>query len=323
MNFLIKHFEMAWENRAPLREEFFRTQTTCCRLFCGADEGAPGIVVEQYGPVLLVQIWPDDFGFSDDDLEEACTWLMGQTRAQSVYRKVFEKDRSARPAGEANYDDKPYLGTPSPVAITVQENGVRYEVHPFSGFMTGLFMDQRENRVELAQLAKGKKLLNLFSYSCSFSVAAAVHGAAGTVNVDLSKKYLDLGRRNFELNGLALDSHRFFADDSREFLRRQQKRDEKFDVVVIDPPSFSRNGKKVFRLEEEAEDMLFVAGRTVASGGHLFFSCNLSKWDESDFLAVVRDGLPEKDWERLPKIKKPVDFAADRLMKSILLKRRT
>ncbi len=322
MNFLIQHLEVAWKKRASLREEFFFSKSNAYRLLSGADETAPGIIVEQYGPVLLFQIWPDDFGFSDADVKAAGEWLMALTGAKSLYCKKFEKDRSGKPPDEKLYDDKPLLGAVSAEAFEVSENGVRFEVRPFSGYMTGLFMDQRENRRWIASQANGKSLLNLFAYSCTFSVAAAFYGAKSTTNVDLSGKYLTMGKRNFEINAIPLTEHRFFADDCRDFLRRQQKREERYDIVVLDPPSFSRNVKKVFRLEEEVQNLVTAASALVAPQGHFFFSCNLKGWEEPEFIALLRESLPNVSWEKLPAIKKPVDFAADRLMKSALFRRR-
>ncbi len=321
MNFLIKNLEQAWLVREPLREEFFRTQTNAFRLLSGPDEGVPGLVAEQFGTVAVFTVWPDDFGFDDESLKEAALWLLATTGARSVYRKAYSKDRSGA-ASEEVAAVEPFAGKPSPEAFAVAENGVLFEVRPFSSFMTGLFLDQRENRRSIAELARGKKLLNLFSYTCSFSVTAAKYGAVSTTNIDLSAKYLSWGKRNFELNGLEPKDHRFFSDDAREHLRRAEKRGDRYDVIVLDPPSFSRNGKKVFRLEEEASELIAEAAAVVAPGGHLFFSCNYAEWDEREILPMLRDVLDSSEWTLQDKIKKPVDFQADRLMKSALFRRK-
>ncbi len=319
MNFLIKNLEQAWELRAPLREQFFRTKTNAFRLLSGADEGVPGLVIEQFGAVAVLTVWPDDLGFDDDNLLEAAEWLLATTGAKSVYRKVLTRDRSGGAGGgtgENTFDPTPFAGEPSPEAFTVMENGVSFEVRPFTGFMTGLFLDQRENRRVIAEMARGKKLLNLFAYTCSFSVAAAKYGAASTTNIDLSAKYLGWGKRNFELNGLDVKAHRFFPDDAREHLRRAAKRGDQYDIVVLDPPSFSRNGKKVFRLEEEAAELVTEASYVVAPGGQFYFSCNYSEWDDREILPMLRECLPSPAWTMQEKIAKPLDFASDTLMKS-------
>jgi 23S rRNA (cytosine1962-C5)-methyltransferase len=238
-----------------------------------------------------------------------------------VYRKVFEKDRSVTKPDNSLYQERPFWGDASPSEVTVVENGLKYEVRPYSGTMTGLFLDQRENRKKIAQISNGKSLLNLFAFSCSFSVAAVGGGARRSTNVDLSAKYLAWGKKNFELNAFALDEHRFFADDAREYLRRAAKRGESFDIVVLDPPSFSRNKNKVFRLEQEAAELIRAASDRVARGGYFFFSCNFSGWDETTVSRLLSETLPAKTWGTPLEIKKPVDFYADRLLKSALFKR--
>src|SRR4029077_8305013 len=108
-----------------------------------------------------------------------------------------------------------------------------------AGYSVGLFVDQRENRRYVREM-EPKRLLNCFAYTCSFSVAAAA-GGAQTVNVDLLKKNLARGRENFALNALSTADHRFIADDVRPVLRRLARRGEKFDMIILDPPTFSRS----------------------------------------------------------------------------------
>src|SRR5207302_973405 len=118
------------------------------------------------------------------------------------------------------------------------ENHLKYGIDFGAGYSVGLFVDQRENR-RFVQQSKPKRLLNCFAYTCSFSVAAASVGAT-TVNVDLSKKSLERGRENFGLNSLATIDHRFIADDLIAVLPRLARKGEKFDMIILDPPTFSR-----------------------------------------------------------------------------------
>src|SRR5207249_5097550 len=123
-----------------------------------------------------------------------------------------------------------------------------------AGYSVGLILDQRENRRFVRQ-AKPERLLNCFAYTCSFSVAAASAGAQ-TVNVDLSKKSLEHGRQNFVLNSLSTEGHKFIADDVRPVLRRLARRGEKFDVIILDPPTFSRTkGGEALHVESYWEDL--------------------------------------------------------------------
>jgi 23S rRNA (cytosine1962-C5)-methyltransferase len=145
-----------------------------------------------------------------------------------------------------------------------------------AGYSVGFFVDQRENRSYLRKLAP-KQLLNCFAYTCSFSVAAASVGAS-TVNVDLSKKALARGRENFGLNSLTTADHRFIADDVLKILPRLARRGEKFDAIILDPPTFARSGSaRTFRVDRDFEGLLLTALEVVARDGHILLSTNCSK----------------------------------------------
>ncbi len=135
------------------------------------------------------------------------------------------------------------------------ENHLRFGIDFGAGYSVGLFVDQRENRRFVRQ-ARPKRVLNCFAYTCSFSVAAASAGAE-TVSVDLSKKSLTRGRENFGLNNLSTEGHGFIADDVRPVLRRMARRSEKFDMIILDPPTFSRiKGGPAFHVEKDFEELI-------------------------------------------------------------------
>jgi 23S rRNA (cytosine1962-C5)-methyltransferase len=165
------------------------------------------------------------------------------------------------------------------LVTTVQENGVRYALDFEAGYSHGLFLDQRGNRAFLRRIAP-KKLLNTFAYTCSFSVIAALAGGE-TVSIDLSKKSLDRGRQNFALNDLPTDpGHRFLADDVLDVLPRLARRGEKFDAIVLDPPTFSRgnNGRR-WQIEQHFEEFLGAALELAAPGARVLISTNCAKLD--------------------------------------------
>lgn len=170
-------------------------------------------------------------------------------------------------------------GDPSlPLVTVVTEGGVRYGIDFGAGYAAGLFIDQRANRAFVGGL-KPRRMLNTFAYTCSFSVVAARAGAE-TLSLDLSKKSLDRGRKNFELNGLSLDGHRFIADDVLDVLPRLEKRGEKFDLIILDPPTFSlgNRGRK-WKVEEQLEDLLKTALELAAPGAWVLLSTNCTKLD--------------------------------------------
>ncbi len=159
-----------------------------------------------------------------------------------------------------------------------RERGLRFEVDFLAGYSCGLFPDQRANRLRLRELAP-RRVLNTFAYTCAFSVAAASVGAQ-TVSLDLSKGSLERGRRNFMHNEIPCDGHRFIADDVFDVLPRLERRGEKFDVIILDPPTFSRGRKgRVFRAETGYGRLLELAARCLEPGGWILLSTNCSSLD--------------------------------------------
>src|SRR5256885_15896781 len=153
------------------------------------------------------------------------------------------------------------------------EHHLKFGIDFGEGYSVGLFVDQRENRRFVRQ-AKPERLLNCFAYTCSFSVAAASAGAQ-TVNVDLSKKSLERGRQNFVLNSFSTEGHKFIADDVRPVLRRLARRGEKFDVIILDPPTFSRTkGGEAFHIEKDFEELIVAALEMIERNASIFLSTN-------------------------------------------------
>jgi 23S rRNA (cytosine1962-C5)-methyltransferase len=159
-----------------------------------------------------------------------------------------------------------------------------------AGYSAGLFIDQRANRA-LVRRAGVKRMLNTFAYTCSFSVVAALAGAE-TVSVDLSKKSLDRGRENFALNGLETDGHRFLADDVLEVLPRLARKGERFDAIVLDPPTFSRGNKgRKFQVERDLEALFVAALEVAAPRARILLSTNCTRLDRRALEAIARYGL--------------------------------
>src|SRR2546423_15556011 len=169
----------------------------------------------------------------------------------------------------------------------VTENHLKFGIDFDAGYSVGLFVDQRENRKFVRQ-TKPKRMLNCFAYTCSFSVAAAPAGAS-TVNVDLSKKSLERGRQNFSLNSLSTDGHQFIADDVRPVLRRLERRGEKFDMIILDPPTFSRTqGGKAFHVEKDFEELIAAALEVAEREARILLSTNCETLDEQAVERMAR-----------------------------------
>ena len=198
--------------------------------------------------------------------------------ARELVRKASDQKPAALIAGE------------EPCEITVQENGLSYLVEPAGGYSSGLFLDQRLNRQWVSGLG-AKRMLNLFAYTCSFTVCAASAGAE-TCSVDASKRVLGTGRRNLELNGIdPAEGHRFLADDAMKVVPRLLKRGETFDLIVLDPPTFGRADGRVFRIEKDLPVLVRDCFALLEPGGSLLVSCNYGEWTPSDLKELCDEAL--------------------------------
>jgi 23S rRNA (cytosine1962-C5)-methyltransferase len=251
-----------------LHRAFAAEHTDAMRLYT-ADDGW----VERFGVDVLIS------HKSEPALERMSTELYLWTlNVGYTFRRIF-----ARFLPKQNAEREPprlVLGDSSTNLQTIAtERMLRYGIDFSAGYSVGLFIDQRENRRYVREI-EPKRLLNCFAYTCSFSVAAASVGAQ-TVSVDLSKKSLARGRENFALNALPTNDHAFIADDVMDVLPRLARKGEKFDVIVLDPPTFSRSHKgKPFQVESDYEKVLAAAIELVERNGSILVSTNCSKMDE-------------------------------------------
>jgi 23S rRNA (cytosine1962-C5)-methyltransferase len=172
----------------------------------------------------------------------------------------------------------------------VTERHLKFRIDFSAGFSVGLFPDQRENRAYVRRVAP-KRVLNCFAYTCSFSLSAA-HVGATTLNIDLSKKSLARGRENFALNNLPTMGHRFIADDVMEVLPRLARKDEKFDVIILDPPTFSRSpGGRTFHVNNDFEKLLTDALELTERDSRILLSTNCSTLRVHALEVMARYGL--------------------------------
>ncbi len=267
--------------------------TNAVRLFDGAADGIDGLVIEQYGDVLVVQTQAGRLVLSDDAVCELCRLAMQRVGARAVYRKSFPKDRSSLHAAleHAHRNPRPWLGEPAPAEIEVQEAGARFLVRPYDGYATGLYLAHRTARQFVRANCAGRRVLNTFAYTCGFTVAAALGGAASTVSVDVSKKSLEWGKRNLAANGIALDDHRFICSDVFDYYRRALRQGHRFDWIILDPPTFARarHARDTFSVAADLPRLVEGALDLLDRGGVLFLSVNYHGLTEQRLERVVRD----------------------------------
>ncbi len=219
---------------------------------------------------------------------------------------------------------KPHLlsGEPETGFQTIAtERKLKYSIDFGTGYSAGLFLDQRENRSFVQQLRRAR-LLNCFAYTCSFSVAAAAAGAR-TVNIDLSKKWLNRGKQNLELNGLNVADHRFIEDDVRPVLRRMTRRADKFDIIILDPPTFSHTaGGKAFHVQEDFAELIARSLEIANEQAWILLSTNCTSIDPKALkmtaLTCLKDArLTGKFHQTPPPIDYPDGFGANTVWLSL------
>ncbi len=288
--------------------------TDAFRLLNGAADGVPGVVVERLGRVLIMQILEERCVLNAASQRRVARFFKEWFDASAVYRKRFPKDRAAP---DATVDDElsnpaPMLGEPAAAEIEIREKGIRLGVRPYDGYSTGLFLDHRDNRARVRELAENRRVLNLFAYTCGFSVAAALGGAASTVSVDLSRTHLERGKENFTRNGLSLDNQTFIASEAFEYFKRAARQGQTFDLIIMDPPTFARmkRPKRTFNVQKDLPAMVAEASRLLDRDGLLMVSTNCRQMSGKALLAAVRAGLNRRATVvAAPPL--PPDFASD------------
>ncbi|HEY3666198.1 MAG TPA: class I SAM-dependent methyltransferase [Polyangiaceae bacterium] len=256
------------------------------RVVNDSGDGLPGVCVDRYGDFAVLSLSSDEASARAQELAD----LLFEYGARGVYLKQRARADLRREAHAELAPKAPIAGLPVPGELIVQENHARFGVTLDEGLSSGLFLDQRDNRRKIAAFCGGRRVLNLFSYTCSFSVYAALASAERVTSVDLSGPALARGRENFKLNGLDPEAHSFVQTDALEWLVRAGKRGERFGVVILDPPSFSTSGKgKTFRVADGYQRALALVFGVLEPGGRVLAVTNHRKTSVLAFRKIAHD----------------------------------
>jgi len=247
----------------------FATEETAAYRLCTKPDGW----VERYGSDVLVSYKTD--AAREQILHELDAWaLLANQQFERVFGRYLPKQNAERNPPQLLSGDKD-----ASLQTTVLERGVCYGLDFGAGYSTGLFLDQRENR-QFVRRAAPQRMLNCFAYTCSFSVVAGLAGAE-TLSIDLSKKSLNRGRDNLMLNRLATDRHRFMADDVISVLPRLARKGERFDAIILDPPTFSRSRTgRAWQVERDFEKLLLAALEVAERDAKILLSTNCASLNE-------------------------------------------
>ena len=269
---------------ATLRHWLDVGDSTAWRLVNGEGDGLPGLTVDRYGEFLLVQYYTRAW---EPHLPAVAQALMADGQPRGIYAKF--RPQQTRTAG-AVVNGRLLAGTKTPEPLVVKEHGLHFRVDLAGELHTGLFLDQRDNRQGFRRLSAGQRVLNLFAYTAAFSVAAAAGGAARVTTIDVASRYLDWGRENFRLNDLDPAAHDFIAGDCFAELEKLARNGRSFDVILMDPPSFSTTRDSRFTTSGGTAELVQRALGLLPPGGVLVTSSNHQKVDLADYLKELRRG---------------------------------
>lgn len=263
-------------------------ESNAYRLVNAEGDGLPGLTVDRYADYLMIQLyspaWRPHLKLVTEVLQELLAPL-------GIYEKQRpQKTRELEAAGDSKNYGRLLAGSNAPQRLEVLENGLTFLVSLEQGLNTGLFLDQRKNRQDLMQRVEGKRVLNLFAYTGAFSVAAAARGASLVTSVDASPGYTDWARLNFGANHINPRRHEFVVGDCLSVLGELGKNKKLYDIVLMDPPSFSTTSKNRFTTRGGTSDLVSAALPLLKSGGLMITSSNHQKVDLAEYLKELRRG---------------------------------
>jgi 23S rRNA (cytosine1962-C5)-methyltransferase len=288
-------------NAIARRSGLRRSGTTAYRIVDGIGDDLPDWVIDDFNGNWLIGLQP---GHEVPHLDTALGY-------HSLYAKVLTNENRKPPFF--------FAGDPVTMKFLVQERDLNFWIDFQAGYSQGIFLDQRLNRQRLREISSGKSVLNTFAYTCAFGVAAA-SGGGSTVNVDLSRAYLNWGRENYSANGIDDQKHEFIYGDVFDWLKRFAKKGRHFDLIILDPPTFSRdrNGQ-VFRAETDYGELLQSALSVSSKDSQLLCCTNSHRLPRAGFEKILRAYLPKS--AVMVDLGMPEDFPGSDHLKSFWIQR--
>ena len=294
-------FEALFRQAKEKRSAYYQDElTTAFRLFNQEGDGFGGLTVDLYGDYAVFS-WYNSYVYQ---IRKVISEAFRQ-----VFPEVLGTYEKIRFKG-LDYESAHVYGQEAPDFFTVLENGVLYQVFMNDGLMTGIFLDQHEVRGSLVDgLAMGKSLINMFSYTAAFSVAATMGGASQTTSVDLAKRSRELSQAHFQANAISTDDHRFIVMDVFEYFKYAKRKGLTYDVIVLDPPSFARNKKQTFSVAKDYHKLISQSLEILNPEGIIIASTNAANVSRQKFIEQIDKGFAGRSYQILNKYGLPADFA--------------
>nr|WP_300789369.1 class I SAM-dependent rRNA methyltransferase [uncultured Acetatifactor sp.] len=274
-SFMERRVRDAWEYRRQTID------TSSCRLIFGEADFLPGIVVDKFADVLVVESLALGIDRWKGVIVEALKKVLAEDGIH--IRGVYERSDAKVRLQEGMERVKGFLGEPFDTKVEIVENGVRYMVDVEDGQKTGFFLDQKNNRAAVGRLCKGKKVLDCFTHTGSFALNAGMAGAESVLGVDASQLAVEQARENARLNGLE-ERVRFECADVFELLPRLERQGERYDVVILDPPAFTKSRNSVKNAAKGYREINLRGMKLVQDGGFLA-TCSCSHFMEPELFA--------------------------------------
>ena len=264
----MNRFGALLERTLPPRTDAFRW----------SDEDVPGLVIDLFGDVAVINAYrPID----ESELRAVATQLGDARPLRAVYVKHRPSDAPVTPVVGVAVD-----------SLVAHEAGVAFTIRPANGISVGLYVDSSQARAWVKTNACGRAVLNLFAYTCGFGINALLGGATRAVNVDASRKVLDWGEHNAQLNVLPVDRHDYIAGDAFDWLRRFAKKHEQFDLIVADPPGFATTKASRFSAVNDYWRLAQGCEKVLSPKGLLLAICNVENLKQAEFESHLRRGAP-------------------------------
>jgi 23S rRNA (cytosine1962-C5)-methyltransferase len=286
------------------RLHFYQSEdTTAFRVFNGEGDGFGGFTIDYFDGYYLIQWYSKGIYQFKEEIVTSLKKLID-------YKGIYQKKRFAQDGKYVEEDDF-VAGKKAEFPLLVKENGVQFAIYLNEGAMVGVFLDQREVRKLIRdKYANGKRVLNTFSYTGAFSVFAASGGASHTTSVDLANRSLSKTIENFSINGIDYEAQDIIVEDVFNYFKFARKKELKFDMVVLDPPSFARSKKHTFSAAKDYKDLLKDTIAITEDNGVIVASTNCSTFDMKKFKGFIDTAFKESNgrYKLMEEFSLPEDF---------------
>ncbi|KML26336.1 MULTISPECIES: class I SAM-dependent rRNA methyltransferase [Priestia] len=294
------------------RHDFYASEdTTAFRVFNSEGDGIGGLIIDYYDGYYVTSWY-------SEGIYQFKEYVIEALKSAPNFKGLYQKKRF-NVKGQYIEEDDFVTGNKGEFPLIVRENGIRFAVYLNDGAMVGVFLDQRDVRKTIRdKYAKGKTVLNMFSYTGAFSVAAALGGAAKTTSVDLANRSLAKTIEQFSVNGIDHEAQDIIVEDVFKYFKYAVKKNMTFDLVVLDPPSFAKSKKHTFSAAKDYKDLLKEAIALTKPNGVIVASTNASNFDMKRFHSFIEKAFNEKGerYKMMEQFSLPADFKTIKEFKS-------